>query len=458
MMNNNIYPDELLRAFKKKEVILFVGNGLSIGAGLPTWYELINKLAQRIGSPLPPIKWATGDSLIDTAQKYVNQHGLANLVLFLQDELDTTGKPPSTAHEALPNLPISLIFTANFDNFLERTYQNANKQIRSVVRDNNIPSMGKDGHIVKIVKPYGDLNQPDTIVLARQQYERFFLTKPSMVNLLKDEMSRSTMLYLGWSHSDPYYNMVFSELLAHFGELTRPSYTVMFDISDEEKQELERKKIHVIQLSPEGGRTQQLTTWLKTLKSQIVNNSEPNQQDTVVNSQIAPSLTERLEAIHTEIRQQGDITRQNIQKTQDNILTHYDKKQEQLIAQIIGELNQAQASAVQEVVAALDGYQGDENVLQSELDKIQALLGNVKSKLDELDNKTLLEAANEILATVSEPQVSARHKLKLTIPLLGPFIGYESELELNQDATFAGLAEIWKELKNKLGIRFAKKN
>ena len=47
----------LIEALQHDEVVPFVGAGLSIGAGLPGWYELIAELAQRSGQTMPPREW-----------------------------------------------------------------------------------------------------------------------------------------------------------------------------------------------------------------------------------------------------------------------------------------------------------------------------------------------------------------------------------------------------------------
>jgi hypothetical protein len=65
------------------EVTAFVGAGMSIGAQLPSWYDLIAELSARIGFKLPPSEWATGDALIDAAQAYVNRQGLHSLIRHL---------------------------------------------------------------------------------------------------------------------------------------------------------------------------------------------------------------------------------------------------------------------------------------------------------------------------------------------------------------------------------------
>jgi hypothetical protein len=257
-------PD-LARSLAAGNACAFVGAGLSVGAGLPGWYDLVAELAGRIGYDLPPRQYATGDALVDAAQAYVNRQGLHSLIAFLKERLDTFDKNPTAAHRALARLPIFLVFTANYDDLLERAYREAGKRVEVVVTDGNIPFMRRGPDVVNIVKLYGDLNQPDTLVLARQQYESFFLQRPQMVKLLETELARSDVLYLGWSHTDPHFNLVFGELLTRFGPFMRTGYAALFDVPEVKAQELRRKHIRLVELPAGADRTAQLAAWLDGL-------------------------------------------------------------------------------------------------------------------------------------------------------------------------------------------------
>lgn len=265
MMDTRYLENQLKAEIKSGNAAPFIGAGLSIGAGLPGWYGLIGELASRIGYELAPQKWATGEALIDAAQHYVNRQGMNNLVMFLKEKLDTAGKAPSAAHQALARLPVSIVFTANYDDLLERAFKDTGRRVHVVVKDSSIAFMRRDPDIVNIVKLYGDLDQPETIVLTRRQYESFFLDRPQMIKLLETELARSSMLYLGWSHSDPHFNLIFGEILTRFQNFMRAGYTVMFDLSEAQKRELERKNIHLVELPPNVDRTIQLADWLGSL-------------------------------------------------------------------------------------------------------------------------------------------------------------------------------------------------
>ena len=56
------FASDLHQQLANGEVCAFAGAGLSMGAGLPGWYDLISQLSQRIGYDLPPAKWATSDT------------------------------------------------------------------------------------------------------------------------------------------------------------------------------------------------------------------------------------------------------------------------------------------------------------------------------------------------------------------------------------------------------------
>jgi hypothetical protein len=103
-MNENMSEKStrgLRESLARGEVVAFVGAGLSIGAGLPGWFSLVNGLAERIGFEMPPKEWVTAEILMDAAQDYIHQEGLNSLVIYLKNHLDTTGVSPTAAHQAL---------------------------------------------------------------------------------------------------------------------------------------------------------------------------------------------------------------------------------------------------------------------------------------------------------------------------------------------------------------------
>lgn len=205
--------------------------------------------------------------MIDAAQDYINLEGFHSLVMYIRKSLDTTNLSITAVHHALTRLPISLVFTANYDNLLERAYQDAGIPTQVVVGDDMIPYMSREPGTVNIIKLYGDLGLEKTLVLARQQYDSFFLRRQQLLKLLETELARSNMLYLGWSHSDPHFNLIFGEMLARFRQNMRRGYAVMFGVSKPQQREMKRKNIRLVELPPGADINTRLAGWLEDLIS-----------------------------------------------------------------------------------------------------------------------------------------------------------------------------------------------
>lgn len=257
---------ELTEALARREVVPFVGAGFGVYSGLQDWYSLVANLALRSGQPMPPREWATTDALTTIVQTYANQRGLNSLITYLKDQLNTVGVAPSTAHIALASLPVDLVFAATLDDLLERAFRDAGRRVEVIVRDRDIPFMRRNGSIVNIVKLYGDLNQPDTLVLTRQQHEQSSLDRPQLAKLLETELGRSTLLYLAWSRGDPQLGPIIGELLARYGSVARMGYTVVSELTSSQADEFRRMHIQPVVLQGDGNRAAQLADWLHYLK------------------------------------------------------------------------------------------------------------------------------------------------------------------------------------------------
>lgn len=340
------FASDLHQQLANGEVCAFAGAGLSMGAGLPGWYDLISQLSQRIGYDLPPAKWATSDTLIDAAQAYVNSQGLHSLITTLRRSLDSTGKAPTAAHRALADLPISLVFTANYDNLLERAYRDAGKRVNLITKDSLIPFIERGAGVVNVIKLWGDLDQPESIVLTREQFERFFLERPQLVKLLETQFGLSTMLYLGWSHRDPHFNLIFGEILARYGGTMKPGYAVMFDVTAAQRDEFKRKQIRLVELPADGDRTAALAAWLGSLAPGPGTAVPPSPSPVPVSPGLTAGERQRLEQEYSGLQAQYDTLSARIQARDKQITRTLDLVQKQIY-----EEERAEWAAERETVA-----------------------------------------------------------------------------------------------------------
>jgi len=248
-------PQELSQEMGKGNVVLFVGAGLSIGAGLPNWGALIRPLAERIGYK--------GDDLLKAAQFYENRNGRHALISYLRDQLDTTGIEPTENHDLLAQLPINIVFTTNFDDLLERAYRKAGRSVNLVVGAAELPFW--DESKVNLVKSHGTCDRPDSFVITERDYNTIYRSNAMIVQQLNALLATKVFLFIGYGVSDPDFKQIYDQLSIDLGRHQRRPYLVTFDVDEFKMEDLERRGYHVISLLGEGDRNAQLAEWLRAL-------------------------------------------------------------------------------------------------------------------------------------------------------------------------------------------------
>jgi hypothetical protein len=99
-------PAELADEIWRGECVLFVGAGVSQGAGLPGWDNLIRRLADELKVEVPPRPPV--DFYLDLAQWYANSHTSKALSAIVCETYGNAGgaAKPTLAHYFLTALPI----------------------------------------------------------------------------------------------------------------------------------------------------------------------------------------------------------------------------------------------------------------------------------------------------------------------------------------------------------------
>jgi len=238
-------PLELVEQFARGNGVIFVGAGLSQGAGLPGWSDLLALLADRIGLPshlrTDPLR---------IAQYYDNQRGRQALVSHIIEQTDTTGKGPTDNHRRLLRLGARTWVTTNYDDLIERAFLEAGERFTKVVRDQDLSYTSADA--VRLVKLHGDREQPDTIVITQQDYHTYFRRFPRIKDKLTGLLLEKTLLFVGYSISDPDFNQIQAEIAFDLQHHQRLAYAVLFDADEFTLSDLRSRNIHVLNIPLEG--------------------------------------------------------------------------------------------------------------------------------------------------------------------------------------------------------------
>jgi hypothetical protein len=194
-------PQPILDAALGRRLIPFIGAGFSKVFNLPSWSELIAKVARQLGFE-PEIASLYGDFLQLAEFLEIQQNGLGSLRSELDRDFNssTIKITDSQAHLLLPDLKARIIYTTNWDNLIERAFEYSSKPYTKVVAVDDLAKLG-EAHTA-IIKFHGDFSSDQSLVFTEHSYfERLSFESPLDIRLRSD-MLANTLLFMGYSLSD----------------------------------------------------------------------------------------------------------------------------------------------------------------------------------------------------------------------------------------------------------------
>jgi hypothetical protein len=194
--------DDLVKAIRNRQAILFAGAGVSMGVGLPSWRTLIEHMGTELG--FDPEIFANPDtSYFTLAEYYRLQQGSIGPLRSWMDRNWTISEEnltKSRVHELIVALDFPIIYTTNFDRNLEHAFQLRGKKFVKVTNAKDVARV-QDG-ITQIIKFHGDFDDDQSLVLAETDYfNRLAFDSPLDLKFQADALGK-TILFVGYSLSD----------------------------------------------------------------------------------------------------------------------------------------------------------------------------------------------------------------------------------------------------------------
>lgn len=203
------------------DAALFAGAGLSRKAGYVDWRALLKDIADELRLDIQ-----RENDLIAVAQYHVNEkRNRSRINQVLIDEL-TKSATRTPAHNILARLPIDTVWTTNYDQLLERAFDEAGKTVDVKLTNPNL-AQSRRRRDVTIYKMHGCITQPEDAVVTKDDYESYESKRSLFSDSLKGDLIGKTFLFLGFSFTDPNIDHILGRVRTLLGINQREHFCVM---------------------------------------------------------------------------------------------------------------------------------------------------------------------------------------------------------------------------------------
>ena len=241
---------ELRSLYRAGRLLPFVGAGVSASVKWrigdeerhgASWSELVEHAACELGFENIQLVRARGTDLQILEYFKLQFSGYARLTNWLVRDMnppDATLNESAIHNELVEMDKCSVIYTTNFDDFIERSFKLHHRPHKAVAIEAH---MRTDHGVAEVVKFHGDWNHPDRMVLTESDYERRMEFKTPMDLRLWSDLLNRSVLFLGYSFRDPNVAYLFRQVKERFAELPNTIHGQRAHIVVQEPSQFERR-------------------------------------------------------------------------------------------------------------------------------------------------------------------------------------------------------------------------
>lgn len=192
-------------------LVLFVGAGVSAGAGLPLWNEMLERIA--VGTGLPESELPAFNHLDPLDRARVLEGRLQRQGVSLRQRVVDifTGCRPSLSHTLLASLPVNEIATTNYDELFERACESARHPVAV------LPYESARVRPRWLLKMHGCVSRPADIVLTRDDYLRYGERRAALAGIVQALLVTRHILFVGFSLNDDNFHRLVHDVRQALG-------------------------------------------------------------------------------------------------------------------------------------------------------------------------------------------------------------------------------------------------
>lgn len=215
---------------------MFIGAGVSIAAGYPSWSSLLREIGEELG-----VQAADVHDLAALAQWHINGSGAATGVRSVIKKEIGQNLPIPDAVRIMARLPVRHMWTTNYDRLIERAFEELSRPLDTVSSAEDLALRVRPG-AARLYKMHGSIDRLDDVVISTDDYELFRSRRGAFLPLLQAHLSSMSLLFVGLSLTDPNVRHVLSLIRESFTTappehfaIVRPPHRADFRTDDEYK-------------------------------------------------------------------------------------------------------------------------------------------------------------------------------------------------------------------------------
>lgn len=194
--------ETLAEAASAGELVVFMGAGVSRGAGLPTWGQFLQALSAD-SEQLADIRWEDLSRWSYADQARIIENGFGGRREMGQAiSRHLLRRHYSLMHGLLASLPVQQSVTTNYDTLFELASESIGRNIAVLPYDKVNPDERW------ILKMHGCIEHPDDIVLTREDYLRYAERRRALAGVVQSLLITKHMLFVGFSLDDDNFHRI----------------------------------------------------------------------------------------------------------------------------------------------------------------------------------------------------------------------------------------------------------
>lgn len=240
--------EQLIKCFITGSVVPFIGAGLSVEGGFPTWKAHLKQQGRSSGLDAAQVEVMLNQGQYEQVIEAIEQKGYKDVFFQeVRDVFSKTGKLTDTTLR-LTELFTDTLITTNYDQLLEQAFSVGEDNLQQIGSANILEQSAADK--TTIIKLHGDIDVPAQCILGKSQYDEAYgvdelnLQNP-IPKLISYHYKNSSLLFLGCSLQHDRTMQVFQAVKESMGDVDRPQHFALESIPEVEE-ELTKRNAYLL--------------------------------------------------------------------------------------------------------------------------------------------------------------------------------------------------------------------